>query len=389
MRSPSDSFARPKVIHVTTVHRPFDARIFHKQCVSLARLGYDVMLLQRDCEKGERAGVKIEPLRPRDSRLARMTLGVFEAVRRVLRERPVAVHLHDIELIWGGLLLRAAGIPVVIYDVHEDVAKDLEDKAYLPAWVRPPLRLLVKAIEWLGASAFAQLSAATTAIAARFPPDRVTLIRNTPIVGEMTQAAHVPFAERAPFAVYLGGLARFNGPLEMVSAMAQLPANLDAKLLLGGVWPDSEIERQAKALPGWSRVNELGWIDRARVGEVMMQARCGLVLYQPTANVIESEPNKFFECMSAGLPLVASNFPVWKALLERFECGIAVDPNDPAAVAKAIAFLLSNPEEAEAMGRRGQRAVLEGYNWGVDERELGRMYERLLSRVGYRQPADA
>lgn len=368
-----------KVVHVTTVHRPFDARIFHKQCISLAKAGYDVTLIQRGDRGGRRDGVAVAPLRERRSRLGRMTLGVWEAVRQIRQIRPQIVHFHDVELIWGALLLKVLGTPIVIYDVHEDVAKDLDDKAYLPVWLRWPIRQMVNFTEWLARLSFDQMSAATTAIAARFPARQVTLVRNTPIVGEMATLDAPDFVDRPMRAVYLGGLAAFNGPVAMVDAIGKVPADIGVQLLLGGIWPDAAIEAKAKSLPGWDRTEFVGWVDRADVGAIFATARCALVLYQPTPNVIDSEPNKFFECLSAGLPLIASNFPIWRALIEKFECGICVDPNNHDAIAGAITWMMEHPAEAQAMGERGRQAVLNGYNWTVDAATLTAMYRKLLA----------
>ena len=365
------------VAHLTTVHKPFDVRIFHKQCKSLAAAGYRVSLVQSDCDAAEVDGVTIVPIRRARNRMTRMTLGVWQAVRATRRIGADIVHIHDVELIWGAALLKLLGLKV-IYDVHEDVAKDLEDKAYLPAWSRWSIRQAVRLTEWFACKCFDRISAATSAIAARFPTNLVTLVRNTPILGEMSHGEAASFLNRPMHAVYLGGLAAFNGPVAMVDAVGQIPKRLNARLLLGGAWSDPKIEAQTRALSGWSRVNFLGWVARDEVADIFAQARCGLVLYQPTPNVIDSEPNKFFECLSAGLPIVASNFPVWQALVDRLQCGVCVDPHDHAAIANAITWMLDHPEEAQAMGERGRQAVLGGYNWSIDADVLVQLYDGLV-----------
>lgn len=368
-----------RVVHITTVHRPFDARIFHKQCVSLARAGFDVTLIQGGETDEVRENVKIVPLGLIEGRIRRTTVGVWRAAMIARRLRADVVHFHDIELIWAGLLLKLIGTAVVIYDVHEDVAKDLQDKAYLPQWARWPISLGVRLFEWLACKMLDHASAATSAIAARFPPEFVTLIRNTPIVGEMARAEMPDFTDRPMRAVYLGGLAAFNGPLAMVNAFALLPDRLGARLTLGGVWPDPDVEARTKSLAGWSYVDFVGWVDRKDVGSVFAQSRCGLILYEPTPNVIESEPNKFFECMSAGLPIIVSNFPIWRRLIEQIGCGICVDPGDYQAIADAITWIMDNPHEAQAMGARGREAVLGGYNWDVDAKNLVAMYNAQIA----------
>ena len=88
---------------------------------------------------------------------------------------------------------------------------------------------------------------------------------------------------------------------------------------------------------------------------------------------------KFFEYMNAGIPVICSDFPVWKAFVERYECGIAVDPEDDEAIKEALDYLRNNPEEASKMGRNGKKAVMEELNWQTQEYKLVRWYNGLLN----------
>jgi len=85
-----------------------------------------------------------------------------------------------------------------------------------------------------------------------------------------------------------------------------------------------------------------------------------------------------FEYMSAGLPVIASNFPAWRTLIEQAGCGLTVNPLNVREIADAITWILEHPAEAEAMGKRGQAAVLSTYNWDTQVASLLDLYERLL-----------
>jgi glycosyltransferase involved in cell wall biosynthesis len=78
------------------------------------------------------------------------------------------------------------------------------------------------------------------------------------------------------------------------------------------------------------------------------------------------------------LPIVASNFPLWKDLIDDIGCGITVDPLNVDAIAEAITWILDHPAEAAAMGERGRRAVLEKYNWDTEAQRLLALYQKLL-----------
>lgn len=95
-------------------------------------------------------------------------------------------------------------------------------------------------------------------------------------------------------------------------------------------------------------------------------------------NYLDSLPIKMFEYMSAGIPVVASNFPLWKEIIEKNRCGVCVDPLSPKDIAKAINFIVQNPQIAQKMGENGKRAILEKYNWQIEEQKLFNIYEGLL-----------
>jgi glycosyltransferase involved in cell wall biosynthesis len=94
---------------------------------------------------------------------------------------------------------------------------------------------------------------------------------------------------------------------------------------------------------------------------------------------MKKELTKFFEYMNAGLPIICSNFPVWKDFVETHECGIAIDPTKDEEIREAITFLQENPEEAKRMGENGKKAVMNELNWGTQEKKLVDWYVELLS----------
>jgi glycosyltransferase involved in cell wall biosynthesis len=104
----------------------------------------------------------------------------------------------------------------------------------------------------------------------------------------------------------------------------------------------------------------------------------GLVLLHPVGDYVNSYPVKLFEYMAAGLPVVASNFPLWRRIVEGKRCGITVDPLNSKAIAEAIEYLLSNPGEAMQMGENGRQAVEQHYNWKNEAKKLVNLYKELL-----------
>lgn len=160
----------------------------------------------------------------------------------------------------------------------------------------------------------------------------------------------------------------------------QATADLSMVDRLMGSFSEADVEASAHAHPGWQQVDASGWQDRGRVKEVLSGSMAGLVTFLPVPNHIDAQPNKMFEYMSAGVPVIASHFPLWREIVEGNACGLCVDPLDPAAIARAIDYLVTHPQEAERMGRNGQRAVAEKYNWTIEEAKLLEFY-RGLERI--------
>ena len=372
---------RGRIVHLTSVHPPFDTRIFHKECRSLVRAGYAVTLVAPHERNEAVDGVQIAAVHKTSRRLRRMTTTVAQVYRRAVQLDADLYHFHDPELIPVCLLLRARDRRV-IYDIHEDVPRSLfaPSRDYLPAHVKRPLSWLIEHLENLAARQFSALVAATPAIGWRFQVlnPHTKIISNFPIPDELASPAGVAWDKRSFSVAYVGAIALERGLRQMVEAMAYLPDHLQARLKLAGDFSPPQHRDGVVNLLGWQRVDELGFADRSQVAHLLGQVRAGLVLFHPDPNHIQAQPNKMFEYMAAGIPVIASDFPLWRDLIEGTECGLVVNPLKPGEIAGAIEFVLTHPDEAEAMGRRGREAVETRYNWESEASKLLRLYADLL-----------
>jgi glycosyltransferase involved in cell wall biosynthesis len=374
-----------KIAHLTSVHSPFDVRIFFKECKSLAAAGHEVVLIAPGGEDRLVEGVRIQAIAKAARRFERMTKTVWAIYRTAIREKADVYHLHDPELIPVGLLLRLRGKRVV-YDVHEDVPRDILFKYYLPVRLRRFVGRAVEVVEDFAAKRFSALVCVTPHIAKRFRSfnARVVTVQNFPLLSELADDTPATSWQRREAAVaYIGTIMVSRSIREMVGALGLLPENRAAELRLAGTYSPESLRDAVIELPGWERVRELGFLDRRAVKQALNQVRAGLVLFYPEPNHVYAGPNKMFEYMAAGIPVIASDFPLWREIVEGAGCGRLVDPLDPRAIADAIEYLLSHPEEAEAMGRNGRRAVEERYNWKNEEKKLLALYKELLSKSSY------
>jgi glycosyltransferase involved in cell wall biosynthesis len=370
-----------RVVHLSTLHRALDVRIFYKECRTLAARGHQVHYLVREPHPATLDGVRFHSchrptIRFRPARIGRRLTLVYQQAAAL---RADFYHFHDPELIPVGLALKRTGARV-IYDVHEDApAEALMLNEGRPLQARGKCWAF-SLLESLACRCLDAFVCATPAIARKFPQRRTVTVQNYPLLEEFqptSGAWGMSFRERPPNVVYAGGISAIRGIREMVVALARLPAALGARLLLAGPVDPPQLRAELERLPGWQYVTYLGQQPRSALGGLLGQARAGLLLYHPGPAHDEALPNKLFEYMAAGLPIVASNFPLWQKLVADAGCGMVTDPRDAERIAAAVRWLLEHPAEAEAMGRRGAAAVRQRYHWESEARKLLDLYDAL------------
>lgn len=368
-----------RICHLSSAHPYTDVRIWGKECASLVKAGYETHLIAPGAPSGIENGVHLHGVpNVNKNRLSRVTRTVWSVYQEARACNADLYHFHDPELILIGLALKASGRHV-IYDIHEDTPRVIATRGYLPGSVSHLLSWMLERFENFAARQFSALVAATPAIGHRFRSQnsKTVVINNYPKRDELFIKSARSWEERQLAICYVGNITLIRGAREMVLAMGCLPESLHVSLELAGtIWPES-LPRQMMTLPGWDRVCWLGQINRQDVAGLLGRVRAGLVLFHPYPNHIDAQPNKFFEYMSAGLPVIASDFPLWRDIIKKNNCGLLVNPLDIKAIASAIEYLLNHPVEAEIMGNHGRESVIAKYNWEGEENKLLNLYEDL------------
>lgn len=376
MEQASDSgTVRPRIRHLTSVHRVEDTRILRRECRGLVRSGQDVALIVGHPPTEPVDGVRIIGVGGPRNRLDRMTRVAWRVLRAARRERADVCHLHDPELIWVGLLLKLMGHRVV-YDAHEDVQLQIMHKFWIPIWARRLLSLGAAGAVKLAGAVFDGIVTATPSIAEHFPAGKTVVVQNFPHA-EIAQAANgTPIEARKYAFSYAGQLTAVQGIREIMTVASGLPDGMTG--VVAGWFDNGEVEREVRGSAGWQRVDYLGELTHDDAVAVMRDSRCGVVVDHPISNYLDSYSTKMFEYMACGIPVVASNFPLWTRLVGDADCGITVDPLDPTAPAAAVRRLLDDPGEAARLGENGRRAILDRFNWEHEFAKLAALYPRIL-----------
>lgn len=360
------------VVHMTSAHPRFDTRVFVKQCQSLARSGFVVHLVVADGLGDEFKGeVRIHDVGRPSGRINRV-LNKARLVYKKARELNADLyHIHDPELMPFGLALKRGGFRVV-FDSHEDVSVQILSKPYLYPLILRVMSSLYRKFERFACQRFDAIVTATPYIREKFRlvSNNVVDVNNYPVLGELD--AGVSWDLKRDEVCYVGGLTEVRGIREIVCASASLKSK--GRLNLGGRFSEINFESQVKSLDGWRFVNDMGYLDRDGVRDVLRRSVAGLVTLHPIPNYIDALPVKMFEYMAAGIPVIASDFPLWRNILSESNCGVCVDPLDVKAIAEAIDYFVVNREVAHAMGERGRLAVLKKYNWDAEFQKLLSLY---------------
>lgn len=188
-------------------------------------------------------------------------------------------------------------------------------------------------------------------------------------------------SKTARVVLYQGGLAPHRGIEELIAALDQLAGNIHLCLLgygpLEAAFADEarrDVHRgRLHVLPAVPPTELLDWVASADIVAMPIQPS--------TLNHRLTTPNKLFEAMAAGVPVVASDLPGMAPIVTETGCGVVCDPTDPAAIAEAIRSIFAMPAaERTAMSRRALEAAAGPYSWEAQVEVLLDEYARLTGR---------
>jgi len=378
-----------KVCILTSAHSARDVRIFHKEAKALFNAGYKITLIAQHENDISMEGIDIIALPRPKNRFNRMILTTWKIFRIAKKQKADVYHFHDPELIPAGLLLSITG-NIVIYDVHENLPGQILSKGWIPKKLRIIASWLMKHIEAFAAKRLSAIITTSEKINNRFIKfnSKTITARNYPLLSELSVTSQNDFNKNIEHKdssnktiVSLGGINSARCSNEIVQAVGLLSSDLKIKLIIGGACSSNSLFEEIRSLSGWACTSYCGQLPRIEAMALLKKSYIAFIIYSPAPNHYEVRSNRLFESMAAGVPVITSNFPEWREIIEGNKCGLCVDPLNPSEIAKAIDYILTHPEEAQQMGKNGRRAVQERYNWSIEEKKLLALYEKLLHKA--------
>lgn len=367
-----------KVCHITSVHQRYDTRIFLKECTSLAEAGYDVTLLVADEKPEEKLNnVNIIPVPniPK-SRISRILKSGRMMLRSALDIDAEIYHLHDPELLPLAQKLKKSG-KKVIFDSHENVEGQIREKDWIPKILRSLIAFLYKHYSSRTFRKLDYLISVSPNIADKLKKNnpKVEVVTNYPIIKPIKSKNDTIKQEVNSFC-FAGGITEQWNHETILAALDEIDAKYQ---LMGSVSP--EYLAKLKGYNSWKKVIFHGRLPQEKVSPMLSSCTAGLAILDYSDNVFGKEGTlgntKIFEYMNAGIPVICTDFVLWKKIIDKWECGISIPPRDVTALKNAMQFILENPEKAKEMGMRGRVAIEENYNWKKQKNRLINIYAKM------------
>lgn len=361
-----------KICHITTVHSLKDTRIFRKELCSLSKEPYETFYIVPHGKKETINNVNIIPLLKIHNRFFRMFFSPINALIKAIRVNAYVYHFHDPELIFIGLVLKILG-KKVIYDVHEDVPRQILSKHYFNKNIAHIISKVFERIENFCAKFFNYIITATPFINERFFKINKNSINinNYPVIKDEFFRKEKDFKELDNIICYVGGITEERGIKTIIESLEDIN---NVKLILVGSFSSQSFKNECEKLKAWGKVDYLGQVDYEQVFKIMKKSKIGICLLKPIINYIDSLPIKIFEYMMAGLPIICSNFKLWEEIVEDGNCGICVNPNSKKEISKQINKLIQDYDTLTTMSKNGKNLILEKYNWRTDKKKLIKIY---------------
>ena len=379
-----------RIVHITTVHHPQDPRIVRKELCTLAEAGYDAYLIAQNDTSEESENFTLRALTEGAGWGHRLLLQ-WEAYREAVALDADCYHVHDPELIPLAHLLQRQTQGQIIYDMHEDYR-----------WHGPIVGRLIRGLErwcfrWVDHVVVANAPHLSIVETEEVPTTRIAnyykpLDRKQDQQGAEEQRAPRSLPRSGPIrTLYTGvmGDGGGRGLSQLIDLAGHMKAGgLDARLRLVGVCyveaSRRRAERRIRREGLGDVVERVGWDTYVPWNQLVQhyaEAHVGVVLGTDHPNQVEKIPTKFYEYLHYGLPILCTDFPVWRRFVETHKCGAVVPSSEPRQALDVIQHWHQHPEEYRKRSEAALQAA-QAYRWETMGRRLVQLYDDLFRSTG-------
>jgi glycosyltransferase involved in cell wall biosynthesis len=376
---------QPVVMHIAPGYRAVDPRLYYLECDALVKAGCTIELVAHASSPVDvNPQVTLHSLGEHRSMLAWRLVDRFQRDRKAyemaLRSQAALFHYHGLEFtLWGRRLRRVSGRPV-IFDCREDYEGYARQRRGIPEMLRPFLARLVRA-----QLRFAARNSDATVVADQGTADllspyarRLVVLHNFPRVELFDNRP--PASADKPYDIVLhGSLPKYHLEVCLAIDAALIERGYSAHWLLIGKIPEMnwltlELARRGST----ERFHLKDFIPHREVASELSKAKTGIIPLPNLPKFQNNIPQKLFEFMALGIPVVLSDLPPSRPFVADGRSAIMVAPEDHGAYADAFIRLLTSPRLREEMGREGRKRVMEEYNWEKESQKLLNLYRELL-----------
>ena len=354
-----------RVLVVTIVHDPRDARISHREIAALREAGHEVTFAAPFSGYGLATpsdGQSVDLPRAQGRRRLPAIRAAHQLIKRESPSYDVVI-LHDPELLIAG---RASKAPVTVWDVHEDTAAAVTLKPWLPDPLRRPTAAVFSRLEANAESRF-RLLLAEPEYSQRFRSQHPVVPNSTSVPIQVPPSG----TDRI---VYVGAITQARGALDIIEAGRSLRAHGITTHVIG-----SADENTRLAMTEANERGEVVWhgfLPNDQAMRIIEGAAAGLSLLHDEPNYRHSQPTKVLEYMAHGVPVVTTPLPRAVSIVERYSSGVVVPFRDPTSVVAAVLGLTADPELRATMASNGHSAALADFNWDKDGAQFAATLDR-------------
>lgn len=358
---------------LSSAHPWDDERVFSKITNSLSKKYETALCAVADKEFFEVDKIKIFglPKLPRSKRYK----NYLKIIKIINEFKPDIIHFHDPDLLVLSLYFKFFLRKKVIYDVHEDYPLAFKDRRYFPEPFSTIFSIFFNLLEKTISKLLDGVVTVTEDIYLKFNCKNKEVIKNYPIYDSFLIEKDVAIDGTLNL-VYIGSVSQSRGITNLILAVKSL-YELDIRLDIVGPAENHKYFEEIKKYED-ERIRIWGRVPKKDVPGILKGSHVGFVTLLPLSRYKTSLPLKLFEYMAAKVAVVASNFELWRKIIEEADCGVLVDPTDIQDIKNAILFFYNNRDQIIKKGLNGYKAFIEKYNWAKEEEKLFQFYERII-----------